>query len=111
MKFFRSQRVGNLIREELSKIIMKELEFSDVLLTITDVEISEKLRRAIVNFSILPSDESERILRILNGFKKMLQFKLHRKINIRPMPEIVFKIDYVIKNAAAIEKALIEDKE
>ena len=102
--------MGNLIREELSKIIMKELEFPGVLFTITDVEVSEKLKSAKINFSVFPSDKSENILRILNGFRNMLQFKLHRKMNIRPTPGIVFKIDYGIRNAAFIEKALIEDK-
>lgn len=108
MRFFRPQRVGSLIREELGKIFERELEFPDALVTITDVEVNSKLEAAIVNFSVLPSEKSERILEILNKLKRNLQFKMNRKLNIRPMPELVFKIDYGLKNAADVEKALLE---
>lgn len=110
MRFFRSQRVGSLIREELGKIIIRELEFPGALVTITDVEVNEKMEQATVKFSVLPSEKSERVLEILNKFRKNLQFKLNRKMNIRPMPEIFFRIDYGLKNAAEVEKALLESE-
>lgn len=110
MRFFRSQRVGSLIREELGMMLKKELEFPGALMTITDVEVNDKLEAAIVNFSVFPSEKSERVLEILNKRRKYLQFKLSRKLNIRPMPEIVFKIDYGLKNAADVEKALLESE-
>ncbi|MEK7463266.1 MAG: ribosome-binding factor A [Patescibacteria group bacterium] len=110
MKFFRPQRVGNLIREELGKMFERDLEFPEALVTITDVDVNTKLEAAIVNFSVLPSEKSERVLEILNKLKRDLQFKMNRKLNIRPMPELVFKIDYGLRNAALIEKALLGDK-
>jgi ribosome-binding factor A len=111
MRFFRPQRVGSLIREELGKMLERDLEIPEALVTITDVEVNAKLEAAIVNFSVLPSEKSERVLEILNKLKRNLQFKLNRKLNIRPMPELVFKIDYGLRNAALIEKALLKDKE
>jgi len=102
--------MGSLIREELGKIIIRELEFTGALFTITDVEVNEDLERAIVNFSVLPSEKSGDVLEILNNHKKDLQFKLNRTLNLRPMPEIVFKIDLGLKNAAAIEKALLDSE-
>lgn len=88
----------------------RELEFPGALVTLTDVEANDKLEQAVVNFSVLPSEKSERVLEILNKLKRNLQFKLGRKLNIRPMPEIFFRIDYGLKNAADVEKALLEDK-
>ena len=111
MRFFRPLRMNSLIREELGKIFERELEFPEALVTITDVEVNPKLEAAIVNFSVLPSEKSDRVLEILNKLKRNLQFKLNRKLNIRPMPELVFKIDYGLRNAALIEKALLEDKD
>lgn len=102
--------MNSLIREELGKIIMRELEFTGSLVTITDVEVNEDLEHAIVNFSVLPSENSERVLEILNNHKKDLQFKLNRKLNLRPMPEIAFKVDLGLKNAAAVEKALLDNE-
>lgn len=111
MKFFRPQRVSSLIREELGKMFERDLEFPEALVTITDVDVNTKLEAAIINFSVLPSEKSDRVLEILNKLKRDLQFKMNRKLNIRPMPELVFKIDYGLRNAAAIEKALLQDKE
>ena len=88
----------------------RDLEFPDALVTITDVDVNTKLEAAIVNFSVLPSEKSERVLEILNKLKRGLQFKMNRKLNIRPMPELVFKIDYGLRNAALIEKALLKDQ-
>lgn len=110
MKFFRSQRVSNLIREELSKIIFKELEFSGAIFTITEVEVDKDLENAEVYFSVLPADQSERVLKILNKFRSRLHYLLMKKINIKPMPYIIFKIDYGPEKAAEIEKILLEDK-
>ncbi|MDD5547726.1 MAG: 30S ribosome-binding factor RbfA [Candidatus Pacebacteria bacterium] len=108
MKFFRNQRVGSLIRDELSKIILKELEFNGALMTITDVEVNDDLENAVVNFSVIPMNKSERVLSVLNKFRSRLQFMLHRKIEIRPMPQIVFKIDHGIEKAAEVEKIFLE---
>ncbi len=102
--------MNSLIREELSKIIMRELEFPGALMTITEVEVNEDLEHAIVNFSVLPSEKSEEVLEILNNHKKDLQFKLNRKLNLRPMPEITFRVDFGLKNAASVEKALLDSE-
>ncbi len=114
----RSERVVNLIKEELSKIIARELEFPDCLMTITSVEIDKKLSRAMVNFSVLPSlsassgqaEKFEAVLKILENNRRHLQYLLMKKINIRQIPEIVFKIDRGLEAAANIEKLLIEAK-
>lgn len=110
MKFHRPQRIGSLIRDKLGMMMERELEFPGNLVTITDVEVNDKMEHAVINFSVLPSEGSERVLEILNKLKKNLQFKLGRELNIRPMPEIMFKIDYGLKNAAAVEKALLESE-
>ena len=110
MKFHRPQRLSSLIREKLGMMIERELEFPGALVTLTDVEVNEELEHAVVHFSVLPSEKSERVLEVLNKFRNGLQFKLSRKLNIRPMPEIMFRIDYGLKNAAAVEKALLESE-
>jgi ribosome-binding factor A len=106
----RSERVANLIKEELSKIISRELEFPDCLMTITGVDVDAKLEKAIVNFSVLPSEKFKEVLKILEKNRRHLQYLLMKKINIKPMPEIEFRIDRGLEKAAEIEKILLEDK-
>jgi ribosome-binding factor A len=43
MRFHRPDRVSKVIREELSKIILREMEFGGALVTVTSVDIDKKL--------------------------------------------------------------------
>ena len=122
----RPKQVANLIQEELSKIIEKEIEFPDLLVTLTNVKVDKKMDRAIVGFSVLPmcggcpmasgchgidsSKSFEIALKILNKNRSHLQYLLMKKINIKPMPQISFKIDRGLEESAKIEKLLLDDK-
>jgi len=106
----RPLRVQKLVREELSKIILRELEFNEALVTITEVVVDKKLGMARVKVSVLPADAAERVLKILGKNTGRLQYLLTRKINIKPMPRIRFEIDRGPENAAAVERALLSDK-
>ncbi len=122
----RQERLASLIQEELNKLISKNIEFSDCLVTITNVEIDNKLSRAVVGFSVFSPCEGcpmkcltgeasqknnfERTLKILDKNRSHLQYLLMKKINIKPMPQITFRADYGPEKAAEIEKLLLEDK-
>jgi len=104
VKHHRKERISKLILEELNNIIVRELEFKDVLVTLTDVEVSTDLETALVKFSVLPFEKADQVLKILNKFAGRLQYWLLKKINIKPMPRIKFEIDRGLENAAEIEK-------
>jgi len=40
----RIQRVNGLIKQEISKILLKEIDFSDILVTITNIDTSPDLK-------------------------------------------------------------------
>jgi ribosome-binding factor A len=105
---FRQERVGKLIREHLSEMIMRELELP-ALVTITEVEIDKKLDGARVKLSVIPSNEADNVLAILKASARHLQYLLLRKINIKPMPRIMFEVDRGLENAALVEKILADD--
>ncbi len=106
---YRSQRVGKLVREELSKIIARELEFENILATITEVEVDKKLEIAKTRISVWPVEKSKDVLNELNKARNFLQTALFKKLNIRPMPKIQFEIDHGPEHAAGVEKALLEE--
>lgn len=110
MRPFRQEKISSLIREELNKLILREIETPGVLVTVTEVRISKDIDRAIVKFSTIPSEKAEEVLEILRKAKKQLQFKLLRKINIKPMPQLEFVIDRGPEEAAKVEKALLKDQ-
>lgn len=105
----RPERVGKLIREEISKAIGRELEFENALVTITEVETDKKLQTANVRVSVLPAEKTKNVLKILDRSRNMLQTFLFKKLNIKPMPRIQFEIDRGPENAANVEKTLLED--
>jgi ribosome-binding factor A len=110
MRFFRSQRVESLIQEQLGRIISRELEFGGALVTIMEVDIDKKMERAKIRVSVIPSAKEDTALYELERNAGQLQHLLLKKINIKPMPRIMFEIDRGATNAATVEKVFLEHK-
>ena len=51
----------------------------------------------------------KKALAIATKAEKYLQHLLRKRINIKPMPQIRFEIDYGAENAAQVEKLLIDE--
>ncbi len=107
MRFFRSERVGSLIQTELSKIILREMEFGNAIVTIMGVDVEKKMEHAKVRVSVLPAERAAAALHALGTNAGHLQHLLNKKMNIKPMPRILFEIDRGPENAASVEKILI----
>jgi len=108
MRFHRPERVGSLIREELSRLILREAEFPGALVTITEVVVDKKMEHAKVRVSALPTERVDGAIKILDGMIGNLQHLLNKKMQIRPMPRISFEADLGFENAAIVEKKLLE---
>lgn len=102
----RIERVNSLIQEELGKIIIKEFEFPNILVTITFVITMKDMDSAVVYFSSIPFEKSKDALAILNRNVSHLQYLLMKKMNIRPMPRISFKIDTGSEKAVEVESII-----
>lgn len=105
---FRPERVGKLIREELSLMILREVELP-ALATITEVAVDRKLETARVEVSVIPASAEKAVLDALAAHAGHFQHLLLKKINIKPMPRISFAIDHGPENAAKVEKMLEQD--
>lgn len=95
MRPYRNLKIANLIQEELSKLLLKEFDFGNALVTITEVTIGEDLKEAKVKLSILPFEKEPEMFILINDRRRELQHKILRKINIKPMPNIRFQISDV----------------
>jgi ribosome-binding factor A len=107
---YRPLRLGKLIEEELSLVISRELELGNALATITKIDVTDKSDFVRVSFSVFPSSEDTRVLKILDKEKSRLRQLLMKKVNTRIMPMLQFELDHGSENAAAIEKALLDDQ-
>ena len=107
----RIQRVNSLIKNELSYIFLKEIEFpKKSLVTITRVETSVDLSQTRVYISVMPVEEKDKVFDILKKRIYDIQQKLNRKLKMRPVPKIKFQNEEKTKNAARIEELLEEIK-
>ncbi len=104
-------RVNRLIKEELGKIILKEVEFErEVLVTITRVESTPNLEEAKIFVSTFPEGKSEKVLKLLNAQIYHLQQKLNQKLKMENVPKIKFVEEKKVAEAGRIEKILEELK-
>ena len=107
----RIQRINQLIKKELSQIILREIEFPQgVLVTITRVETSPNLIESNVWISVLPEEKLKIILEILNKNIYFLQQKLNKRLTMRPIPRIKFLEERKTSEASRIEEILEELK-
>src|SRR3989344_4420668 len=110
MKYHRPDRVSSLLQDQLNKLLLREIDIPDVLITITEVHVSKDVTEAMVKVSVIPSEKGEEGLEILQKAKLGLQYKLVRMMNIKPTPHIDFKLDRGPEKAAGVEKALLEEE-
>lgn len=103
----RFQRVNQLIKKELSQILLREIEFPQgVLATVTRVESSSNLIQAKVFISCLPEEKASQVLRILNRQIYQLQQRINKRLRMRPIPKIEFVEEKKTKEAGRIEEIL-----
>ena len=111
MRTFRRERLSSLIQEKLAWMIEREIEVPNTLVTITEVNITDKLESAEVKVSAFPSEKKVEAMKVLIKMTPSIQFKLSRILNIRPMPVIHFKYDEGPNRAAAVERGLDKESE
>jgi len=105
----RIQRVNQLIKKEVSQIILREVDFpKDVLVTVTRVETSRDLKQAKVYISVMSKDKHTQVLEILNRQIYNLQQRLNKRLKMRPIPRIKFLEEEKTAEAGRIEELLEE---
>ncbi|MBI3988549.1 MAG: 30S ribosome-binding factor RbfA [candidate division NC10 bacterium] len=109
----RAERVGDLLREELSLLLFHEVRDPRIgILTITRVTVSDDLRLARVYFSA-PTDQEvcRRTLEGLESAAPYLRGELGRRLYLRRIPELLFLADDSLEHGLHIHALLRELKE
>ena len=100
-------RVNQLIQKELSKILLREVEFpSGVLVTITRVEASSNLNEAKIYISCLPEDKTPEVFQLLKRQVYHIQQILNKRLEMKVVPKIRFVGELKTKEAGRIEELL-----
>ena len=104
----RPQRVGDLIREIICEMLLRDL--SDPRLesvTITEVEVTADLKLATVYFSAMgnPSRE-ETSLDGLQSATGYIRKKLGKELRLRYVPDLQFKVDQSFEYGSKIDRLI-----
>lgn len=97
----RKQRLQESLRIELSDVIRREMRdprFRNGLLSITEVEVTQDLKHAIVYVSVLGDAQAQQDeLKALRGASHVLREELKRRRAFINVPDLSFKYDDAIE--------------
>ncbi len=98
MRPYRKEKMESLIKEYLSKFILREFEFPAIV-TLTDLKIDSEFKTATAKIKIIPKDLKQsnilevKIVNELNNNKEKLFKMLLKKLNLKPLPRLKFGIE------------------
>jgi len=106
----RQLKVGELIRHALAEIFARGEIADDVLsrhsLTVPEVRMSPDLKLATVFVLTLGGSEAQEAVDHLNTHKRYLRGLLAKRISLKFMPELRFKVDTSFAASTRIEELL-----
>ena len=106
----RQQRVGDLLRAEISEIVRIKMRDPRLgFLTVTEVEVSRDLRHASVFVSVLGAEkDGSTALGILNRASGFVRSELGSRVELKHTPELRFVIDRSAERSVRISAMLKE---
>lgn len=103
----RIDKINELIKRQISEIITRELDLKPgVFLTVSRVDTAADFRYTRIFVSVFPEKDSEYALKTIQNEIYSLQGILNKKLRMKPLPRIEFKLDATEIEADKIEKIL-----
>lgn len=106
----RSRRLAELLKEEISDIILREVKDPRIgFVSLTDVEVSGDLRHAKVFVSVIGSEQERKDT--MDGLKQATGFirkLVGERITVYHTPEILFRYDNSIEHGIHINELIKE---
>ena len=110
----RQLRVGELIKQSLGQIFLREEAKVPILetknITVTEVRMSPDLKNARAYVIPLGGKDSERTISVLTEFSHQIRKALSKKIDMKFLPKVSFVSDKSFDYAEKIEKLIQENK-
>ena len=110
----RQLKVGELIRHALADIFFRGEIVDEVLsrhsLTVPEVRMTPDLKLATVYVLPLGGGDAEEAVEHLNKHKRFLRGEVAKRISMKFMPELRFKVDTSFEASARIDELLASPK-
>ncbi len=104
----RAERVGDLLKEELSELLLREIKDPRIgFVTITGIRVSADLRHARVYVVTHETGEGQqRTLEGLQSARGYLRGALGRRLRLRYIPDLSFWVDETMEEGFRIQAIL-----
>ena len=104
----RPQRVGDLIREVICEMLLRDLNDPRLeSVTITEVEVTADLKLATVFFSAMGNQSREEVsLHGLQSATGYIRKKLGKELRLRYVPDLLFKVDQSFEYGSKIDRLI-----
>jgi ribosome-binding factor A len=99
----RTIKINELILQQLGGIINRVVEMPEIFLTILKVTTSADLKYATVYVGVMPDDKADYAVHKLNLLSKRLQGELNKKVVLKSIPRLEFRLDKGVAVAEAAE--------
>ena len=104
----RTDRVSDLLRAELSQLLLREVHDPRVkLASVSGIDVSPDLRRAVVKVSVLGEEaQREAAIEGLRHARGFLRTELAHRLRLRATPELIFELDRGAEHSQQISDLL-----
>lgn len=102
-------RVAEILKRELSTIILREVPTDGALITVNAVDVSPDLRNATVHVGILGTAAQQRqVLERLEQRRRVLQAETAKRVVLKFTPHLHFQLDDSIERGSRVLDILDE---
>lgn len=107
----RIQRLNKVLTQVVAEIFNREIFFGEgTFVTVTKAQVYHNMSIAEVFFTVLPESDNEKVLDILKTNIFDIQQFVNKKLPIRPVPKIIFKVDVGQEKAEEVYRLLEKAK-
>jgi|SRR4051812_45448774 len=101
-------RVNELVKRELSGILVREISFESAIVTINQVDVTPDLKNAHVFVSVLGEETPASVMTKLEENRVMMQRELARHVVLKYTPHLVFHLDNSIERGTRVIEIMRE---
>jgi ribosome-binding factor A len=107
----RIAKVNKLFKQEVGKLILEDVDFpAGFVVTIMKVDTSADLRYADVYVSVMPKEKADEAISALEENIYAMQQKINKKLFMKPVPMIRFRLDFSGDRSDRINEIINENR-
>lgn len=107
----RVEQVASALRRSVAEVLQRDIDdprLEGALVSVTEVSVSADLRNATVKVSVLPEKAERRAVAALQHAARHIHALVKKKMALRIVPHLEFRLDETLKKQAEVFKAIHE---